>query len=253
MPRPIDGNPNGFTPDTQKKNSSTPGVEGSTQAPIITSGMTDTRYFLIWLKASCPSVLWTKLRGENFMVVPATADGIRGTGQCSAILRRGYGCEFPCLAHTEPLCMTIGKDSRETNASICRPRESGHHKISCTGGYASPFQPQRLWTPEDRRLTRHFIVFMGKGVKVYSTITHSSLRSKSGIRVVKCAKDPLKSKCYQRFGNTCRNYLKFTKPCNVTRDSDIWLRGNEITKRRALPLWRVLWTPFSALSSQEWS
>ena len=41
---------------------------------IFITGARDARYFLAWLRASCPGVLTAQLNGENFMVVPLTIE-----------------------------------------------------------------------------------------------------------------------------------------------------------------------------------
>jgi hypothetical protein len=42
-------------------------------------GVTDTRGFLTWLRASCPCSLTAQVKAEKLMVVPSTADGFRAT------------------------------------------------------------------------------------------------------------------------------------------------------------------------------
>jgi hypothetical protein len=51
--------------------------ERPNKTPIFITGVGDTRAFLAWLLASCPSGLTAQLKGEKLMVVPSTADGFR--------------------------------------------------------------------------------------------------------------------------------------------------------------------------------
>jgi len=47
--------------------------------PIYVTGVTDTRGFLAWLRASCHSGLSAQKKGEKLMLMPRTAEGFKAT------------------------------------------------------------------------------------------------------------------------------------------------------------------------------
>jgi hypothetical protein len=57
-------------------NSADPASEGH-KTPIYVTVVTDTRGFLIWILASCPSGVSAQIKGEKLMLVPRTAEGFR--------------------------------------------------------------------------------------------------------------------------------------------------------------------------------
>jgi hypothetical protein len=69
------GMPNGATTYAQvAATSAAPVGERPNKTPIFISGVSDTRAFLAWLRATCPGGLTAQLKGEMLMVVPSTAD-----------------------------------------------------------------------------------------------------------------------------------------------------------------------------------
>jgi hypothetical protein len=49
------------------------------KTPIFITGVNDTRGFLAWLRATCPSSLTAQIKAECHVLVPETADGFRAT------------------------------------------------------------------------------------------------------------------------------------------------------------------------------
>jgi hypothetical protein len=74
---PLSDKPDGTTPNAQVTNTCLPAGQRPNKTPIFISGASDTRAFLAWLRVSCPGGPTAQLKGENLMVVPATADGFR--------------------------------------------------------------------------------------------------------------------------------------------------------------------------------
>ena len=102
--------PNGTTSNAQVANACLPAGERPNKTSIFTSGVSDTRSFLAWLRASCPGGLMAQLRGEKLMVVPSAVDGFSRC-QCAAVPWWERRCEFPHLhAPRGPLCATSGEE-----------------------------------------------------------------------------------------------------------------------------------------------
>jgi len=70
MSGPLSGMPDGTTPNAQVNNACLPAAQSPNKTPIFISGVTDTRDFLVWFRASCPGGLMAQIKGENLMVVP---------------------------------------------------------------------------------------------------------------------------------------------------------------------------------------
>ena len=71
--------PNGTTKHAQVANTCLPAGERHKKKPIFITGVSDTRTFLVWLRASCSSGLTAQEKGEKLMVIPSTSDGFRAT------------------------------------------------------------------------------------------------------------------------------------------------------------------------------
>ena len=85
MSGPLSGMPNGTTSNAQVANACLPAGQRPNKTPIFISGVTDTRAFLAWLRASCSGGLLAQLKSEKLMVVPSTADGFRAAVSCAAV------------------------------------------------------------------------------------------------------------------------------------------------------------------------
>jgi hypothetical protein len=97
--------PVGTTPNAQVTNTCLPTGESPHKTPIFISGVSGTRSFLAWLRASCLGGLTAQIKGEQLMVVPATADGFRGVVSALRALNVGW-CEFlHPLTLPEDLCV----------------------------------------------------------------------------------------------------------------------------------------------------
>jgi len=84
------------------------GAERPNKTQFFISGVSDTRSFLVWLRASCPGVLMAQLKGETLMVVPSTADGFRDAVSALRPLDGKDGVSF--YTYTKgPLCATSGE------------------------------------------------------------------------------------------------------------------------------------------------
>jgi len=77
MSGPMRGMPDVATSNAQVDNACLPARELPNKTPVFVSGVSDTRSFLAWLRASCLGGLMAQIKGEKLMVLPSTADGYR--------------------------------------------------------------------------------------------------------------------------------------------------------------------------------
>ena len=86
----MSGTPNGTTNNIHVANACILAGQRRNKKPIFISGVSDTRAFLAWLRASYPGGLVAQLKAERLMVVPSTAEGFRAA---VTALRSLYGME----------------------------------------------------------------------------------------------------------------------------------------------------------------
>jgi hypothetical protein len=75
--------------------------------PIFISGASDTHGFLAWLRASYPVGLRAQLKGENLMVVPATADEFRAVVSALRFVDEREGVSFHNFTIAEDRCVRL--------------------------------------------------------------------------------------------------------------------------------------------------
>ena len=73
----LNGKPGGATAHAQVANACLSAGQRPKKTTIFISSVSGALSFLAWLRASCPGCPTVQLKGENFMVVPSTADGFR--------------------------------------------------------------------------------------------------------------------------------------------------------------------------------
>jgi hypothetical protein len=95
MTGPQSGTPDGTPTRAQVTNTFLPAEQRPNKRLIFIAGYTDTRSFLAWLRSSCPGGLTAQRKGENFMVVPSTADGFRPAIRALRSLEGTEGVSFP--------------------------------------------------------------------------------------------------------------------------------------------------------------
>ena len=84
-----------------------PAAERQNRTPIYVTGVTDTRSFLAWLRALCPSGLSAQIKGERLMLVPVTADGFRATVTALRSLDGSKGVSFHTFSLPEDRCVRL--------------------------------------------------------------------------------------------------------------------------------------------------
>jgi len=88
-------------------NACLPAGQRPNKTPIFISGVSDTRAFLAWLRASCPGGLMAQLKSEKLMVVPSTADGFRAAVSALRSLDGKDGVSFHTFTLPEDRCARL--------------------------------------------------------------------------------------------------------------------------------------------------
>ena len=104
---PLSGTPDGTTNNAHVANACIPARQRPNKTPIFISGVSETRGFLAWLRASCPGGLMAQLQAERLMVVPSTADGFRATITALRSLDGKEGVSFHTFTLPEDRCVPL--------------------------------------------------------------------------------------------------------------------------------------------------
>jgi len=96
--------PDGTIHNAQLTDDCLPAGQRPNKTPIFNSGITETRAFLAWLRASCQGGLMAQLKSEKFMVVPSTADGFRCVVCALRSLDGNDGMSFHTFTLPEDRC-----------------------------------------------------------------------------------------------------------------------------------------------------
>jgi len=107
MSGPLSGRPDGTNANAQVANACPPAEELPNKKPIFISGVSDTRSFLAWLRASCFGGLMAQLKGEKLMVVPSNADGFRAAVSALRSLDGKDGVIFHTFTLPEDRCARL--------------------------------------------------------------------------------------------------------------------------------------------------
>jgi hypothetical protein len=99
--------PAGTTVNAHVASANLPAGERCNKTPIFISGVDDTRAFLAWLRASCPSKLTAQLKAERLVVVAATADGFQAAVSALGSLDGKNGVNFHTYSLTEDRCVRL--------------------------------------------------------------------------------------------------------------------------------------------------
>ena len=184
-----------------------PAGQRRNRTPVFTTGVTDTRGFLAWLRSRCPKGLTAQMKGENLIVVPQTADDFRAAVSALKSLDMSKGVSFHTFSFPEDRC------ARLLIKNLCRrmPKDVVRKELEalgiCVQGVMQLRSGRRDQNPEkDRPVTPHFIVTVARGLEVSKI---RSITQLCGLRVTAesytVPKGPVQCKRYQRFGHTQRN------------------------------------------------
>ena len=105
---PLSSTPDGTTANAQVANTCIPAGQRNNKTPTFISGVSDTRSFLAWLRASCPGGITAQLEGEKLIVVPSTADGFRAVVSALRSLDGKDGVSFHTFTLPEDRCAASG-------------------------------------------------------------------------------------------------------------------------------------------------
>jgi len=207
MSEPLSGMPDGTTSNAQVANACLPAGQLPNKTPIFISGVTDTRAFLAWLRASCPGGLMAQPKGEKLMVVSSTADGFRAAVSALRSLDGKDGVSFYTFTLPEDRCARILVKILGRGMPESVVREELESLNICVQGVTQLRSGSRDPDPAtDRPPIPHFIVSVARGPEMSKV---RSLTELYGLRVsvesYLVPKVPLQCKRCQRFGHTQRN------------------------------------------------
>src|SRR5215510_15930126 len=185
MSGPLSGMPVGATTNTHLASTCVPAGQRPNKTPIFITGVADTRDFLAWLRASCPSELTAQLKGEKLMVVPSTADGFRATVCGLHFLDEGKGVSFHTFSLPEDRCVRLlvkNLGQRMPESAVREELESLNIQVQ---GVMQLRSNRRDQDPaKDRPPPTSLYQWRGaRGVK--STVCYTTLRSASDGRDVR--------------------------------------------------------------------
>jgi len=197
----------GATSSAHVTNACLPTGQRTNKTPIFISGVTDTRAFLAWLRASCSGGLMAQLKADKVMVVPSTADGFRAAGSALRSLDWKDGVSFHTFTLPEDCCARLLVKNLGRGMPESVVREELESLNICVQGVTQLRSGRRDPDPtKDRTPTPHIIVSVGRGPEVSKV---RSITELCGLRVsvesYLAPKGPLQCKRCQRFGNTQRN------------------------------------------------
>jgi len=167
MSGPLSGMPDGTTNNAQVANACLPAGQRPNKTPIFISGVSDTRAFLAWLRASCPCGLMAQLKSEMLMVVPSTADGFRAAVSALRSFDGKGGVSFHTFTLPEDRCarLLVKKVGRGMPESVVREEQESLN--ICVQGVTQMRYGRRDPDPaKDRPPTPHFIVSVARGPEV---------------------------------------------------------------------------------------
>jgi len=171
------------------------------------AGVTDTRAFLAWLRASCPGGLMEQLKSENLMVVPSTADGFRAVVSALLTLDGKDGVSFHTFTLPEERCarLLVKNLVRVMQESVVR--EELESLNICVQGITQLRSGRRDFDPvKDHTPTPQFIVSVARGPEVSKVRSLTELCSlRVSVESYLAPTGPLQCKRCQRFGHTQRN------------------------------------------------
>ena len=87
-----------------------PAGQQRNKTPIFITGVSDTRGFLAWMRATCRSGLTAQIKAERLVLVPETSDSFRATVAALRSLDASRGVSFHLFAAGGPQCETAGEN-----------------------------------------------------------------------------------------------------------------------------------------------
>jgi hypothetical protein len=203
----LSGKPDGTTNHANVVNACIPALQRPNKTPIFISGVSDTRTFLAWLRASCPGGLVAELKAEMLMVVPSTTDGFRSAVDALRSLDGKDGVSLHTFTLPEDRCVRLLVKNLGRGMPESVVREELDSLNIHVQGVSQLRSGRRDQDPaKDRPPTPHFIISVARGPEVSKV---RSLTELCGLRVsvesYVAPKGPLQCKRCQRFGHTQRN------------------------------------------------
>ena len=114
---PLCGMPDGTTRNEKVvTNCIATAEERQNKTPIYVSGVTDTRGFQTWIRASCHKGLSAQIKGERLMLVQRLADGFRATVSAMRSLDGSKGVGFHTFSLAEDRCLRLLSKNLRTSS-----------------------------------------------------------------------------------------------------------------------------------------
>jgi hypothetical protein len=168
MSGPLYSMPDGATTNAQvATSSSAPIGERQNKAPVYVTGVTDTRVFLTWLRASCQRGLLAQMKGDRLMLVPRNAQGFRATVSALRSLDESKGVSFHTFSLPEDRCVRLLVKDLGRNMPADVVREELEGLGICVQGVLQLRSGRRdQEAAKAQPLTPHFIVTVARGPEV---------------------------------------------------------------------------------------
>jgi len=207
--------PDGATTNVQVAASSAAHIgERQNKTPIYVTGVTDTRGFLAWLRASYQSGLSAQMKGEKLMLIPRTAEGFRATVSALRSLDGSKGVSFHTFSLPEDRCVRLLVKNLGRHKPEDVVREEVESLGICVQGVLQLRSGRRdREAAKAHPLTPHFIVTVARGPEMVKTRSPTELCIwRVSMETYVAPKGPLQCKRCQRFGHTQR-YCSYEPRC----------------------------------------
>jgi len=191
-----------------------PHRQAAKQDPIYVTGVTDTRGFLTWLRASFQSGLSAQMKGEKLMLVPRTAEGFRATVSALRSLYESKGVSFHTFSLPEDRCVRLLVKNLRRHMPEDVVREELRSLGICFQGVMQLLS-DRLdqEAAKAHPLTPHVIVTVGWGPEVAKVRSLTDLCClRFSVKTYVASKESLQCKRCQRFGHT-QQYCGYALRC----------------------------------------
>jgi hypothetical protein len=207
LPGHLSGMPAGATFLQAHEINVVPAGQKRKKTPIVITGVSDTRGFSAWLRATCRSSFTAQIKAERLVLVPETADGFRATVTALRSLDDSRGVSFHTFSQPKDRSVRLlVKNVGKTMPDCVVQEELAALGISAQGVMQLRSGRRSQDGTQDRLLTPHFNVSVPRGpevTKLRSLTEHCGLRI--SVETYAAPKGPVQCKRCQRLGHTRRN------------------------------------------------
>jgi hypothetical protein len=156
--------PDGATINAQEATSSAAPIgKRHNKTPIYVTGVTDTRGFLAWLRASCQSGLTAQMKEEKHILGPRTAEGFRATVSALRSLDGSKGVSFHTFSLLDDRCVRLLVKNLGRHMPQDVVREELENLGICVGSLRLRSGRRDQEAAKAHHLTPHFTVTIARG------------------------------------------------------------------------------------------